>query len=56
MEVVFTDSISYDGKLYFSYSDKKNLPFKVSRKINEKILPSDCSFRKDIKIRAQNNM
>ena len=51
MQVVYNDSISYDGAVYFSYSDKNNLPIKLTKNINESILPSDSSFRKDIKYR-----
>lgn len=46
MQVVYTDSISYDGKLYFSYSNKHNLPIKMTKHTkNEQLLPSDSSFR-----------
>lgn len=57
IHVVYTDSISYDGKLYFSYSSKHNLPIKMTKNIKgEQILLSDSNFREDIRLRKLDNM
>lgn len=59
MEAVWTDRISYDNRLYFSYSDPKNLPIKMTQDIvgsGESLLLSDSSYRKDVKLRGQMKM
>ena len=57
MQVVYTDSISYDGRPFFSYSEKENLPLKLTKDIPKKeaLLPSDSSSREDIRLRRLNN-
>lgn len=53
MQVVYSDSVSYDGRPFFSYSEKENLPLRLTKDVprNEAVLPSDSSHREDIRLR-----
>jgi hypothetical protein len=57
IEIIWNEYIIYDGNIYFDLKAQDKLPLKHTQNISElgeKLLPSDSSFRKDIKLRMKN--